>query len=254
MPDKLNQSLDQILSERRGNKNLRTRRRPGAKASVAAPTNGVTKKTRPAAKKPDKAAPPTGPAAHGESKIQVSNLPIDVTEVQIKEYFSTTVGSVKKVLLSYGPNGKSRGVATISFSRTDSAAKAAKELDGLKVDSRPMKIEVLLAAKEAPAPVAPKSLSDRVQKPAAKDKPKPATATKGGAAAKGARGRGRGGRGGKDGKTGRAKPKTAEELDQEMADYFVTSTNGTADAGIANGGAVQPAANGDVGMDDDVIA
>jgi len=252
MPDKLNQSLDQILSERRS-KNLRTRRRPGAKPAAAAPSNGVSKKTKQTAKKPEKAAVPTGPAAHGESKIQVSNLPIDVTEVQIKEYFSTTVGSVKKVLLSYGPNGKSRGVATISFSRGDSAAKAAKELDGLKVDSRPMKIEVLLAAKQAPAPIAAKSLGERVQKPAAKDKPKPATATKATAAVKGVKGRGRG-RGGKGERTGRGKPKTAEELDQEMADYFVSGTNVPGDAGMANGGAVQPAANGDVGMDDEVIA
>lgn len=47
------------------------------------------------------------------------------------------------MLLSYGPNGESRGLATIIFARADGAAKAAKELNGLKVDGRPMKVSML---------------------------------------------------------------------------------------------------------------
>lgn len=42
--------------------------------------------------------------------------------------------------MSYGPNGESRGVATIIFAKADGAAKAVKELDGIKVDNRPMKV------------------------------------------------------------------------------------------------------------------
>lgn len=53
---------------------------------------------------------------------------------------------------------------------------------------------------------------------------------------------------------GRGKPKTADELDAEMMDYFDASgANGAAAAndGVANG-AAQPAANGadDLGMDE----
>ena len=81
--------------------------------------------------------------------------------------------------------------------------------------------------------------------------PKPATAAK--ATANGAgtrdntRGRGRGGRRGRN--AGRAKPKTADELDAEMTDYFDTNA---ANGGVATNGAVQPVANGadDLGMDE----
>lgn len=64
--------------------------------------------------------------------------------------------------MTYGPNGKSRGVATVIFVKTDSAAKAAKELDGLKVDNRPMKIELIMSAKSVPAPPPAKGLGDRI--------------------------------------------------------------------------------------------
>jgi len=130
----------------------------------------------------------------------------------------------------------------------------------LKVDNRVMKIEVIVGAKDIPSPPAPKSLKDRVAHPkiADKDKPKPATADKASAGA-GRGGRKRGGRGrGAAAAGGRTKPKTAEELDAEMADYWGTENGpgaGTADATMANGGAVQPAAtNGETVMEDDVIA
>ncbi|KAL9026085.1 MAG: hypothetical protein Q9196_005202, partial [Gyalolechia fulgens] len=65
--------------------------------------------------------------------------------------------------------------------------------------------------------------------------PKPVTAAKpatNGAATRGGRVRGRGGRRGRN--AGRAKPKTADELDAEMVDYFdPTSTNGATQGGGA---------------------
>lgn len=85
-------------------------------------------------------------------------------------------------------------------------------------------------------------------KSAVKAQPKPATTAK--PAGKGT-GR-RGGRPGRGRNVGRGKPKTADELDAEMMDYFGTEGNGTAgDATMTtNGGAVQPGANGDAGMDE----
>ncbi|KAL8990972.1 MAG: hypothetical protein Q9169_007980, partial [Polycauliona sp. 2 TL-2023] len=65
------------------------------------------------------------------------------------------------------------------------------------------------------------------------------------------RGRGRGGRRGRN--AGRTKPKTADELDAEMTDYFDTNAaNGAGTDGAATNGAVQPVANGadDLGMDE----
>lgn len=66
------------------------------------------------------------------------------------------------------------------------------------------------------------------------------------------RGRARGARRGRTG--GRGKPKTADELDAEMVDYF--DANGANGAGGADGaattnGASQPGTNGqDMGMDE----
>ncbi|KAG9681823.1 hypothetical protein KCU95_g16653, partial [Aureobasidium melanogenum] len=118
MSSKLDQSLEEIAGSRR---NDARRNRRGAKPRVS--TGGVTKNAaaaKPAGRQPKAAAAAAKPAgrqpkaaaaaaaivgaalpATGESKIIVSNLPSDVTEQQIKEYFSQAVGPVKKVLLNY---------------------------------------------------------------------------------------------------------------------------------------------------------
>jgi len=76
MPDKLSQSLDQILSERRkttGGRGGRPRGRRSVATTVPPPVGGVKKTTR-AEKKPEKASIPTGPSKVGDGKIIVSNL------------------------------------------------------------------------------------------------------------------------------------------------------------------------------------
>jgi len=163
------------------------------------------------------------------------------------------VGAVKKVMLTYGPTGRSRGTATIIFAKAGSAAQAAHELNGVKVDNRAMKIEVVVGAKSVPAAAMAKSLGDRIAKPktAAQEKTK-------GAAAKGAKGAANGAAGTakagankkKAGRAGKPKPKTAEELDAEMQDYFGSNeTNGTAPAATAAPQAA-PATNDDANMDE----
>lgn len=57
-----------------------------------------------------------------------------------KEYFSKAIGHVKTCSLSYGPNGVSRGIATIVFSKHGDAEKAAATYNGVLVDKRPMKV------------------------------------------------------------------------------------------------------------------
>ncbi|KAF2202699.1 RNA-binding domain-containing protein [Delitschia confertaspora ATCC 74209] len=244
---KLDKSLDDILKQRRGNKTRGRRNGPGGKpAGPKAPVGGITKNTKPA--KTNKAVP-TGPAAGtGSTKIIVSNLPYDVEEQQIKDYFSKTVGSIRKVEMRYGPDGRSRGVCDITFVKPGAAVTAAKQLDGIKIDNRPMKVEVVFAAKEAPVVAAPKSLAERVSGPKPqKAQPKPATATKKGAVRGRGSGRGRGGAG-----AGRGPKKTVEQLDAEMADYMAPAEGAAnGDAMITNGGAVQGLAGGDATMVDD---
>ena len=46
-------------------------------------------------------------------------------------------------MLTYNQNGTSQGIASIVFSKPDTAAKAARELNGLLVDGRPMKVRTV---------------------------------------------------------------------------------------------------------------
>ena len=43
-------------------------------------------------------------------------------------------------MLTYGPNGISRGIATIIFNKSGDANKASVQLNGMLVDKRPMKV------------------------------------------------------------------------------------------------------------------
>lgn len=80
-------------------------------------------------------------------------------------------------------------------------------------------------------------------------KPKPATNT----AARSNNARGRGKRGGaRGGRAGRAKPKTAEELDAEMADYWDGGAPAAA-GGAADGAQYASVVAPEVAMDDDGV-
>ncbi|KAI9928098.1 hypothetical protein AWENTII_007791 [Aspergillus wentii] len=246
MSGKLDKSLDEILVNRRQGARRRGGRRAAAtKATAAVPVGGVKKNTKPA-KAAGKGAQ-NGPVVSSESKIMVSGLPSDVNEANVKEYFTKSAGPVKRVMLTYNQNGTSRGIASIVFSKPDTAAKAAKDLNGLLVDGRPMKIEVIVDASHAPGVPTPKPLTERVVQ--AKSQPKPATASKTDATAKGRARRAR--RGGAARNPGRPKPKTVEELDAEMIDYFSNDNPAPAEGNApVNGAAQPPAANGgeDLGM------
>lgn len=69
-----------------------------------------------------------------------SNCSADTKCYFQQDYFQQTVAPVKKVLLVYGPNGQSRGIASVVFGNAGSAVKAVAELNGVKVDGRPMKV------------------------------------------------------------------------------------------------------------------
>ncbi|PTU25649.1 hypothetical protein P175DRAFT_0469118 [Aspergillus ochraceoroseus IBT 24754] len=247
MSGKLDKSLDEILVNRR--QGVRRRRRGASSKAVTAtvPVGGVKKTTKSA--KPAGKAVQNGHPVSSESKIMVSGLPADVNEANIKEYFSKSAGPVKRVMLTYNQNGTSRGIASIVFSKPDTAAKAAKDLNGLLVDGRPMKIEVVVDAFHAPAVPAPKPLGERVAQ--GKSQPKPATTTKTTAATRGRGGAARRG-GRKAGRpANRPKAKTVEELDAEMVDYFAGGENsGPAGGNAAVNVAPQQATTGgeDLGM------
>ncbi|KAL6855071.1 RNA-binding RNA annealing protein [Amphichorda felina] len=229
MSGKLNQSLDEITaSQRRATAGRRrSQRRPAARATApVAPAGGIKKAVKPARNAAAKAGPSHAAPARGDSKVIVSNLPKDVSEQQIKEYFVQSVGPIKRVELSYGPNSQSRGIANVSFREADGASKAFQKLNGLLVDGRPIKnqIEIVVGAAQADKIIpAAKTLAERTTQPKAqpKSQPKSAAADKKGAAAKATGKTGKKGRG----RSARPAQKTAAELDSEMADYFESAPN-----------------------------
>lgn len=74
------------------------------------------------------------------SDRSTSTLTPQSTDIyRAQDYFSSTVSAVKRVILNYGPDGRSRGSATVSFHKPGAAAEAVK-LDGTKVDGRAMRV------------------------------------------------------------------------------------------------------------------
>ncbi|ROW10688.1 hypothetical protein VPNG_05162 [Cytospora leucostoma] len=247
MSGKLDQSLDEILSTQRKSAGHRRSTRKPARAATAAPAGGVHKNTKPARGNAAKPASARGTKNTGESKIIVSNLPKDVSESQIKEYFQSAVGGIKRADIVYGPGGVSRGIANVVFHQSDGARKAYQKLNGILVDNRPIKVEVVVTGDAVPEPP---SLSQRITQPKLKAQPKSAatdkSSGKGAKPASGTKGapakRGRAARP----KNARPTKKTADELDAEMADYF--------DAAKANGEAPAAAAqSADAPMEDEIM-
>lgn len=249
MSGKLDQALDDITSaQRRNTRRVRPQRRAAGRPVASAPVGGIQKNPRPVRGAGNKAAPTKAIPANSDSKIIVSNLPKDVTEQQIKEYFVTSVGPIKRVELSYGPNSQSRGIANVTFSKSDGASKAFQKLNGLLVDNRPIKIEIVVGAAQVEKVIPqPKTLAERTTQP--KPQPKSAAADKhnGVNGAKGGIARGLNKK--RRGRNARPAKKTAEELDLEMEDYY-----NAAGANSEPAASAPPApANGDAAMEDQIL-
>ncbi|KAI9834110.1 MAG: hypothetical protein M1826_005221 [Phylliscum demangeonii] len=264
MSSKLDRSLDEILSDRRQSGRRGRGRANGNKTTtITGPIGGVRKSSRIAKANLAKAAAlPTGPLGHGDSKIIVSGLPYDVNESQIKDYFAKSIAPVKRCQLTYGPNGLSRGTATLTFTRADGAGKAVRS-NGLLVDGKPIKIEVVVDASRASNIPRAKGLGERITQPKnqprsavpkEKNSGKSATGRTRGGSTTNARGRGRGGRRGGARTGSHAPKKTAEQLDQDMNDYYAGTevAEGNINVGVAHE-AANGAANGDANVAADVM-
>ncbi|KAG1736078.1 uncharacterized protein EDB91DRAFT_534840 [Suillus paluster] len=105
------------------------------------------------------------------SKILLSRLPVDVGETEVEELFKKTVGPLKECFVIYNTQGRSKGMAVITFQRPGDAAAARAKYDGKLIDGRrPIKIEIIVdsddaAAGSLPAPAPPiPSLLGRIGK------------------------------------------------------------------------------------------
>ncbi|KAF9927850.1 hypothetical protein FBU30_002813 [Linnemannia zychae] len=145
------------------------------------------------------------------SKMNVSNLDSRVSAEDLKLVFSSRVGPLKKCTLMYDQKGKSTGTALIHFSRVGDAAIAMQKFNGVPLDGKPMKIELVIAPGAVQAAL-PTANTPRTPKAAGNQK----QSQRGQGATRGGRGRGRNG-----GRQGEKKaPKTADQLDAEMNDYM----------------------------------
>ncbi|RMJ14741.1 hypothetical protein BHE90_006946 [Fusarium euwallaceae] len=279
---------DITQAQRRSARRRNNPRRSTGRPAPAAPVGGIQKNSKPARGAGAKPVPAKATPTNSDSKIIVSNLPKDVSEQQIKrrlqrieacrndmrippamasdflrmkpflksradsseqaEYFVQSVGPIKRVEISYGPNSQSRGIANVTFHKSDGASKAFQKLNGLLVDNRPIKIEIVVGAAQADKVIpAVKTLAERTTQP--KAQPKSAAADKHNAgAAKGGVAKGAAANKKRRGRNNRPAKKTREELDSEMNDYFDSAANPEVNTAAAPAPA-PAAAGGDADMD-----
>ncbi|KAF9495021.1 hypothetical protein BDN71DRAFT_1392389 [Pleurotus eryngii] len=94
--------------------------------------------------------------AQNGSRIFISNLPLDVVKEEIEDLFKKTVGPLKEVVLVYNDQGKSKGLAIVSFQKTTDAAVARTKYHGKIVDGRrPIKVEIIVDGDSQPSPSTP---------------------------------------------------------------------------------------------------
>ncbi|CAD1812160.1 RNA recognition motif family protein [Candida parapsilosis] len=222
MSASLDKSLDDIISSSK--KSFKSRR-PGAKIGGGAKGNqnkvgkklvgNKTKKTatfkrpngpKPAAAAAAAAAVPAFDLSYA-TKVNVTGLPKDLKQDNIREFFQSQVGGVQTVALSYNERGQFKGVATVIFKSNKNAALAVEKYHGASIDGGKGKLSLELIIDTTKKPLAARIAAKPVQKAQAAK----AIENKKKLLVKKAK---------KPAKKPQQKKKTVEELDQEMADYF----------------------------------
>ncbi|KAF9482304.1 hypothetical protein BDN70DRAFT_801800 [Pholiota conissans] len=98
--------------------------------------------------------------ADSGSKIFLSRLPFDVGEKEVEELFNKTVGPLKESFLVYNSQGKSKGMAVVTFQRPGDALVARAKYNGRIVDGRRgIKIEIMVDSDMPTRPTVPSTPS-----------------------------------------------------------------------------------------------
>ncbi len=159
-------------------------------------------------------AAPVGQAASIETgtKLYISNLDHGVINEDIKELFSE-VGDLKRYAIHYDITGRSKGTAEVVFSRKNDALSAVKRYNGVQLDGKPMKIEIVgtnVAIPTAAPPINGAFLNANGATGSGQGRAGAPPRPRGGGPRVG-RGRGRG--------KGRVEKVSAEDLDAELDNY-----------------------------------
>ncbi|CAI5758630.1 unnamed protein product [Candida verbasci] len=141
------------------------------------------------------------------TKVNVSGLPKDLKQENVKEFFQSQIGSVASVALSYNEKGQFKGFATVIFKNSKAASLAVDKYNNASIDGGSGKLKLELIIDTSKKPLASRIIANQ---PA-----KPSTPRKSGFVKKTLN---------KNKNFKNKKPvnkkKTVEELDQEMTDYF----------------------------------
>eukprot|EP00982_Pelagococcus_subviridis_P001143 9166-Pelagococcus_subviridis.AAC.3 len=169
--------------------------------------------------------------------------PIKLPHHQPPSELFQQVGAVKKAGLNFDENGRSKGTAEIIFASPASAQKAIQTYNGVKLDGRPLKIELIggggglggsLAGRLSGVGAGGRTVTFNAGRGGSgvrggrKVVAKVVSAPRGkkgaaggakGAGGRGAKGGGRGGKGGRGPKPKKATPMTQEQLDAQLDSY-----------------------------------
>ncbi|KAL1232381.1 Aly/REF export factor [Trichinella spiralis] len=83
-----------------------------------------------------------GKSLAAPAQLLVSNLNFNVTNDDVKELFQG-MGAVRKAAVHYDERGRSMGLADVVYHRRVDAMRALKEFNNIKLDGRPMRIEMV---------------------------------------------------------------------------------------------------------------
>ncbi|KAK6202312.1 uncharacterized protein RJT21DRAFT_118320 [Scheffersomyces amazonensis] len=223
----LDKSLDDIISSSKSTRRVGRKFGKGvAKQSnkvgkkVGGPNSKAKKSAVAIFKKPEPAVAAALSAAIDTSyatKVVASNLPKDLKQENVKDFFQSQVGGVISVALTYNEKGQFRGIATIIFRNHKLASKAVEKYNGAAIDNGSSKLKLELIVDPSKKPLTSRITPNKVAATAGAGKKKLAVAKKAAVAVK-AKANTKKAQPKK--KQQKPKKKTVEELDQEMAEYF----------------------------------
>ncbi len=142
----------------KGAKSAPSSEKPAKPAPKASKPKGSPQQ-QPQTTKPTQASPDAWKAVNG-TRLHICNLPFSVTEAELYAWFEKYGPPVKAEIIRNKVTQESRGFGFVHFPNTETARKAAKELQGQKLQGRKLALsaaeERQLPKKPAPQKNAPK--------------------------------------------------------------------------------------------------